>query len=65
MTGLASGCAQGIVCVDALVRGIDKAAVVHELGRHLAPGARLVMTRSQRTGTTPPWRNRPAPPGWN
>ncbi|MFF8601866.1 class I SAM-dependent methyltransferase [Streptomyces sp. NPDC015232] len=54
-TGLASGCAQGIVCVNALVSGSDKAAVVHELGRLLAPGGRLVMTRSLRTGTTPLW----------
>lgn len=54
-TGLPDGRAHGIVCVNALSGGIDKAAVLEELGRILAPGGRLVMTRSLRSGTTPPW----------
>ncbi|MEW1599352.1 class I SAM-dependent methyltransferase [Streptomyces sp. NPDC093808] len=56
-TGLPDGCAHGIVCVNALSGGIDKAAVVHELGRVLAPGGRLLMTRSLRRGTTPTWQD--------
>ncbi|MFG2439697.1 class I SAM-dependent methyltransferase [Streptomyces sp. NPDC048508] len=56
-TGLPDGCAHGIVCVNALSGDIDKAAVVYELGRILAPGGRLVMTRSLRPGTTPPWQD--------
>ncbi|MFC5956815.1 class I SAM-dependent methyltransferase [Streptomyces pratens] len=54
-TGLPDGCAHGIVCVNALGRGADKAAVVRELARLLAPGGRLVMTRSQRPSVTPAW----------
>ncbi|MFE0277911.1 class I SAM-dependent methyltransferase [Streptomyces olivaceus] len=55
-TGLPDHVAHGIVCVNALTDGIDKAAVVYELGRILAPGGRLVMTRSQRAAT-PPWQD--------
>ncbi|MFI8308844.1 class I SAM-dependent methyltransferase [Streptomyces sp. NPDC085927] len=54
-TGLPDGCAHGIVCVNTLGRGVDKAAVVRELARLLAPGGRLVMTRSLRPSATPAW----------
>lgn len=53
-TGLPDGCAHGIVCVDALAAA-DRAAAVAELGRVLAPGGRLVMTRSLRQQATPVW----------
>jgi len=56
-TSLPDGCAHGIVCVNALSGGIDKATVVYELGRLLAPGGRLVTTRSLRPGTSPPWQD--------
>ncbi|MFI1020023.1 class I SAM-dependent methyltransferase [Streptomyces olivaceus] len=55
--GLTDHVAHGIVCVNALTGGIDKATVVYELGRILAPGGRLVMTRSQRAATAPPWHD--------
>ncbi|MFE3608358.1 class I SAM-dependent methyltransferase [Streptomyces goshikiensis] len=54
-TGLPGGCADAIVCVDALGRAADKGAAVCELGRVLAPGGRLVMTRSLRRGAEPSW----------
>ncbi|MET9451126.1 class I SAM-dependent methyltransferase [Streptomyces cinerochromogenes] len=52
-TGLPDGCAHGIVCVDALGGAADRDAAVRELGRVLAPGGRLVMTRASRRGATP------------
>ncbi|MFI9041276.1 class I SAM-dependent methyltransferase [Streptomyces sp. NPDC053726] len=52
-TGLPDSSAHGIVCVDALGRAADREKAVHELGRILAPGGRLVMTRSLRHGATP------------
>ncbi|MGW7343073.1 class I SAM-dependent methyltransferase [Streptomyces sp. NPDC054854] len=54
-TGLPDGCAQAIVCVDALGGAGDRDAALRELGRVLAPGGRLVMTRSLRRGATPAW----------
>ncbi|MYW03389.1 class I SAM-dependent methyltransferase [Streptomyces sp. SID3343] len=54
-TGLPDSSAHGIVCVDALGRATDRDAAVRELGRVLAPGARLVMTRSLRRGAQGAW----------
>ncbi|MEU9714032.1 class I SAM-dependent methyltransferase [Streptomyces sp. NPDC047976] len=54
-TGLPPSHAHGIVCVDALGRAIDRDAAVRELGRVLAPGGRLLLTRSLRLGAKPAW----------
>lgn len=54
-TGLPDACARGIVCVDALGGAPDRAAALRELGRILAPGGRLVMTRAARRGAAPAW----------
>ncbi|MEU2502771.1 MULTISPECIES: class I SAM-dependent methyltransferase [Streptomyces] len=54
-TGLPDGCAHGIVCVDALGGATDRGAAVRELGRILAPGGRLVVTRALRRGAEPAW----------
>ncbi|GAA0907734.1 class I SAM-dependent methyltransferase [Streptomyces thermoalcalitolerans] len=54
-TGLPDGCAHGVVCVDALSRAADRDQAVRELGRLLAPGARLLVTRAVRRGTEPVW----------
>ncbi|MFD7444050.1 class I SAM-dependent methyltransferase [Streptomyces sp. NPDC059909] len=54
-TGLPDSCAHGIVCVDALGRATVRDAAVRELGRVLAPGGRLVVTRALRRGATPAW----------
>ncbi|MEU6314065.1 class I SAM-dependent methyltransferase [Streptomyces sp. NPDC047014] len=54
-TGLPGGHAHGIVCVDALGTATDRTAAVRELGRVLAPGGRLLLTRSTRRGTDPTW----------
>ncbi|MFE2379102.1 class I SAM-dependent methyltransferase [Streptomyces sp. NPDC059398] len=53
-TGLPDGCAHGIVCVDALGRA-DRGHALRELGRILAPGSRLVVTRALRRGADPAW----------
>ncbi|MFJ6213733.1 class I SAM-dependent methyltransferase [Streptomyces sp. NPDC092296] len=54
-TGLPDSSAHGIVCADALGRAADPDVAVRELGRLLAPGGRLVLTRATRTGTDPIW----------
>ncbi|MFJ6565635.1 class I SAM-dependent methyltransferase [Streptomyces sp. NPDC091412] len=54
-TGLPDGCAHGVVCVDALSRAADRDLAVRELGRVLAPGGRLVLTRALRRGAEPVW----------
>ncbi|MEU7510255.1 class I SAM-dependent methyltransferase [Streptomyces lavendulae] len=54
-TTLPDGHAHGIVCVDALGRAADRDAAVRELGRILAPGGRLIMTRSLRRDAEPVW----------
>ena len=54
-TGLSTGHADGIVCVDALSFAADRGAALIELGRVLAPGARLVCTRALRHGAEPAW----------
>lgn len=50
-TGPPNSSAHRIVCVNALGRA-DR-AVVRELGRVLAPGGRLVLTRALRRGAEP------------
>ncbi|MFJ3883015.1 class I SAM-dependent methyltransferase [Streptomyces sp. NPDC090077] len=54
-TGLPDGAAHGIVCVDALGGAADRGAALRELGRVLAPGGRLVVTRALRRGAEPAW----------
>ncbi|MEW1721628.1 class I SAM-dependent methyltransferase [Streptomyces sp. NPDC093109] len=54
-TGLPDGCAHGIVCVDAFSIAPDRDGAMRELGRVLAPGGRLVMTRALRRGAVPAW----------
>ncbi|MFD9483661.1 class I SAM-dependent methyltransferase [Streptomyces sp. NPDC059991] len=54
-TGLPDGCAHAIVCVDVLGRAADRGAALRELGRVLAPGGRLVVTRALRRGAEPAW----------
>jgi ubiquinone/menaquinone biosynthesis C-methylase UbiE len=54
-TGLPDRCADGAVCVDALSFAMDRTAAIRELGRILAPGARLAVTRSLRHGALPVW----------
>ncbi|GAA2679900.1 MULTISPECIES: class I SAM-dependent methyltransferase [Actinosynnema] len=54
-TGLDDGCAQAVVCVDALGATGDRAAALRELARLLAPGARLVVTRATRHDSAPDW----------
>ncbi|MFE6892069.1 SAM-dependent methyltransferase [Streptomyces sp. NPDC057694] len=49
--GLPDGCAHGIVCVGALHGPASWPAAVAGLGRLLAPGGRLVLTRGLRHGT--------------
>ncbi|RPK32429.1 Demethylrebeccamycin-D-glucose O-methyltransferase [Streptomyces sp. ADI92-24] len=62
-TGLPTGHAQGIVCVDALGRATDRGAALRELGRILEPGGRLVMTRALRHGAEPQWQDQLAAAG--
>lgn len=54
-TGLPTGCAHGVVCVDALGHAGDRGAALRELARLLAPGGRLVVTRALRRGAQPGW----------
>ncbi|MFE6848923.1 class I SAM-dependent methyltransferase [Streptomyces sp. NPDC057686] len=54
-TGLQSGYAHGILCVDALGRAADRGNALRELSRILAPGGCLVMTRALRRGADPAW----------
>ncbi|MFD4921701.1 class I SAM-dependent methyltransferase [Streptomyces goshikiensis] len=54
-TNLPDGHAHGIVCVDALGTATDRTAAVRELGRVLAPGGRMLLTRSTRRGAEPAW----------
>ncbi|WP_330346612.1 methyltransferase domain-containing protein (plasmid) [Streptomyces europaeiscabiei] len=56
-TGLPDGCAHGVVCVDTLSFTQDRGEAVRELGRILAPGGRLTLTRSARQGATPVWED--------
>ena len=62
-TGLPDGSAHGIVCVDALGSAIDRGAALRELGRILAPGGRLVVTRALRRGAEPAWHEQVAAAG--
>ncbi|MFG2715253.1 class I SAM-dependent methyltransferase [Streptomyces goshikiensis] len=54
-TNLPDRHAHGIVCVDALGTTTDRTAAMRELGRVLAPGGRLLLTRSTRRGAEPTW----------
>ncbi|MER6367416.1 class I SAM-dependent methyltransferase [Streptomyces mirabilis] len=54
-TGLPDAFAHGVVCVDALTLASNRAHAVRELGRLLAPGGRLVLTRALRSGAHPLW----------
>ncbi|MFF7954004.1 methyltransferase domain-containing protein [Streptomyces griseorubiginosus] len=54
-TGLSDGSAHGVVCVDAFAFAGNRGNAAHELGRILAPGARLVLTRALRHGAHPLW----------
>ncbi|MFD5633654.1 class I SAM-dependent methyltransferase [Streptomyces sp. NPDC127077] len=56
--GLPDSTAHGIVCVDALGGAVDRDAAIRELGRLLAPGARLVLSRSLRRNAEPVWEER-------
>ncbi|MFE2936567.1 methyltransferase domain-containing protein [Streptomyces sp. NPDC059278] len=62
-TGLPDGCAHGIVCVDALGRADDRTVALRQLGRTLAPGGRLVVTRALRRGAEPTWHEQVAAAG--
>ncbi|MFJ3310285.1 class I SAM-dependent methyltransferase [Streptomyces sp. NPDC086549] len=52
-TGLPDGCAHAIVCIDALSFATDRTAALRELGRVLAPGGRLALTRAARRDADP------------
>ncbi|MFK0112015.1 class I SAM-dependent methyltransferase [Streptomyces sp. NPDC091217] len=52
-TGLPDGCARAVVCIDALSFAGDRAAALRELGRVLAPGGRLALTRALRRDARP------------
>ncbi|MEH0433890.1 class I SAM-dependent methyltransferase [Streptomyces stelliscabiei] len=54
-TGLPDRHAHGIICIDALSFTQDRGKAVRELGRILAPGGRLTLTRSLRPGAEPAW----------
>ncbi|MER5556789.1 class I SAM-dependent methyltransferase [Streptomyces sp. NPDC002793] len=62
-TSLPDSAAHGIVCIDALGRAADRDQAVAELGRVLAPGGRLVTTRSLRRDATPAWAEQAAAAG--
>ncbi|WP_236246845.1 methyltransferase domain-containing protein [Streptomyces sp. CC210A] len=62
-TGLPGGCAHGIVGADALGDAADRAAALRELGRVLASGGRLVVTRALRRGAQPAWHEQVAAAG--
>ncbi|MGW3973863.1 class I SAM-dependent methyltransferase [Streptomyces ardesiacus] len=62
-TGLPDGGAHGVVCVDALGRAADREAALRELGRVLAPGGRLVVTRALRRGADLAWHKAVATAG--
>ncbi|MFE7935116.1 class I SAM-dependent methyltransferase [Streptomyces sp. NPDC057456] len=54
-TGIPTSHAHGIVCVDALGRAADRGKALRELGRVLAPGGRLMVTRALRRGADSSW----------
>ncbi|UUS34615.1 MULTISPECIES: hypothetical protein [Streptomyces] len=49
--------------MDALGGAADRAAALSELGRVLAPGGRLVVTRALRRGADPAWHDQVAAAG--
>ncbi|MEV3875431.1 class I SAM-dependent methyltransferase [Streptomyces sp. NPDC049906] len=62
-TGLPASTAHGIVCVDALGRATDRQEALRELGRVLAPGGRLLLTRATRHTTVPAWEDQASAAG--
>jgi ubiquinone/menaquinone biosynthesis C-methylase UbiE len=62
-TGLPDSSAHGVTCVDALGFTADRDAAVRELGRILAPGGRLLLTRATRGDTAPAWPQQAAAAG--
>ncbi|MDW8803708.1 class I SAM-dependent methyltransferase [Streptomyces scabiei] len=52
-TGLPDGRAAAVVCVDALSFATDRTCALRELGRVLAPGGRLALTRAVRRDADP------------
>jgi SAM-dependent methyltransferase len=52
-TGLPDGCAHAVVCVDSLGFATDRGRALRELGRVLAPGGRLALTRAVRYDADP------------
>ncbi|MPY53857.1 class I SAM-dependent methyltransferase [Streptomyces sp. K1PN6] len=55
-TSLPDSCAHGAVCVDAMSNAADRAAVLGEMHRILAPDARLALTRAVRREADQVWR---------
>ncbi|GAA3368601.1 hypothetical protein GCM10020367_07630 [Streptomyces sannanensis] len=47
-----------MVCVDALAFAANRGNAVRELGRIMAPGARLVLTQALRQGAEPLWEEK-------
>ncbi|MFF9490459.1 YcaO-like family protein [Streptomyces sp. NPDC014676] len=62
-TGLPDHSAHGAVCVDAFGLTADRSAATHELGRIMAPDARLTLTRSLRQGAAPVWEEQASAAG--
>lgn len=61
-TGLPSGCADGVVSMDALPFAFDRDAALAELRRILRPGARAVFTAGRKTPEHPSYDK--AEPTW-
>lgn len=55
-TKLPDGCAHAVVCVDAYGCATNRDRALYEVGRALAPGGRLLITRAARRGAETSWR---------